>query len=446
MVLRCGTSSIAWDSFCLGIKVLQEELWLVKDELLQRDVARASGASQHTAWSTTSLHLVYRDLSILSQRDEAGEVGLPFWRLIDIANSAECKDHRDKVYGLIGLMDSNIGKELEPNYKIPPREVYTEVSKAFMKTYQTLDPIREGDPWGPTKTPSWVADWMWDGGRLSQARIENRLWGPAWLSGKSIPDSSVYRPYEASLGGTMDISFLDTGLLACTGFITDTIAGLSARGRGFFAWSMASIVQAKEWKSIYGNRDETSKALYRCLVADRVGGGQIPSDRHAVILNLPSTFNKAKLQFEKRGWSWLASQDNYYFRWEEWRKANRNFQMGDWLLNDFFSDIIPADALEHDFTEVYACFDRTCQKRRFIITEKGYMGWAPDNIHGSVRDQTMGGDLIAILLGCSTPVVIRPNGDYFKVIGEAYVQGIMEGEAMDFLKEGKVERRNFTFY
>jgi len=44
MVLRCGTSSIDWNSFCSGIEILQEELWLVKDELLQRDVARAGGA------------------------------------------------------------------------------------------------------------------------------------------------------------------------------------------------------------------------------------------------------------------------------------------------------------------------------------------------------------------------------------------------------------------
>jgi hypothetical protein len=34
MVIRCGTSLIDWNSFCLGIEVLQEELWVVKDALL----------------------------------------------------------------------------------------------------------------------------------------------------------------------------------------------------------------------------------------------------------------------------------------------------------------------------------------------------------------------------------------------------------------------------
>jgi len=396
-------------------------------------------------WSTTSLHLVYRDLSVLSERDEDKDAELPFWQLIDIANSAESSDPRDLVYGLIGLMGDKVGKQLVPNYKLSPREVYTEASKAFIQSYQSLDPIREGNPWGPTKTSSWVADWLWHGARLSQARIENRLWGPAWLSGKREPDSSNYKAYEASLGSTCDFSFLGNGLMECTGFIIDTIAGLSARGRGFFAWSETSIIQGKEWSSIYGDIGDTSKALCRTLLADRVGKGQKPSDRHAVILNLPSTFDIAEPQFLSRSWEWLASQERYYFRWEEWRKANRNFQLGDRRLDDFFNDAIPPEATYRDVTEVYACFDRTSQKRRFMITQKGYMGWAPDNIYGSLRDQTRTGDLITILFGCSTPIVVRPHGKHFQVIGEAYVQGVMDGEAMEILRNGTIEARRFTF-
>jgi Heterokaryon incompatibility protein (HET) len=45
MMLRCGTSSIEWNSLCLGIEILQEELWLVKDDLLRRDIASLGGPS-----------------------------------------------------------------------------------------------------------------------------------------------------------------------------------------------------------------------------------------------------------------------------------------------------------------------------------------------------------------------------------------------------------------
>jgi len=51
------------------------------------------------------------------------------------------------------------------------------------------------------------------------------------------------------------------------------------------------------------------------------------------------------------------------------------------------------------------------------------------------------GDVIAILFGYKAPVVLRPeeNGQ-FSFIGEAYVDGVMDGEAMN---EGKFNTEVF---
>jgi len=80
-----------------------------------------------------------------------------------------------------------------------------------------------------------------------------------------------------------------------------------------------------------------------------------------------------------------------------------------------------------------------------MLTKKGYMGWAPDNVYGEPENQTRIGDLIAVIFGCSTPIVFRPNGGTFQVVGEAYVQGLMDGEALDLLAEGEVKQTRFTF-
>ncbi|KAH8805402.1 heterokaryon incompatibility protein-domain-containing protein [Xylogone sp. PMI_703] len=40
------------------------------------------------------------------------------------------------------------------------------------------------------------------------------------------------------------------------------------------------------------------------------------------------------------------------------------------------------------------------------------------------------GDIICILFGCSVPVVLRSQGHHFEVIGECYVHGMMDGEAL----------------
>jgi hypothetical protein len=66
--------------------------------------------------------------------------------------------------------------------------------------------------------------------------------------------------------------------------------------------------------------------------------------------------------------------------------------------------------------------------RRFLVSgTKRYMGLAP--VTAEI------GDLICVLHGCSVPVLLRHQTDtggssYFQFIGECYVHGIMDGEAV----------------
>lgn len=60
---------------------------------------------------------------------------------------------------------------------------------------------------------------------------------------------------------------------------------------------------------------------------------------------------------------------------------------------------------------------------RFLTTCKGYIGWA--------HPRAEKGDKIYLLQGCSVPAILRkkPDGGYV-IVGDAYVQGIMNGEAI----------------
>jgi hypothetical protein len=55
-------------------------------------------------------------------------------------------------------------------------------------------------------------------------------------------------------------------------------------------------------------------------------------------------------------------------------------------------------------------------------------------------------DLVCVIMGCDVPLILRPVENHFVLIGDCYVEGIMEGEAMDFVKNGKVEMREFCLY
>jgi hypothetical protein len=73
----------------------------------------------------------------------------------------------------------------------------------------------------------------------------------------------------------------------------------------------------------------------------------------------------------------------------------------------------------------------TLNGRRFLITREGYVGWAPRS--------TEKGDKIFVLFGCGTPVILRPYGDTYRLVGECYIHGIMYGKVIDDLEEGKYQ-------
>ncbi|KAH4085891.1 hypothetical protein HBH46_207640 [Parastagonospora nodorum] len=437
--IRCGASTIDWETFCKGIAVLQEHLWLVKDRCLREDVSRNG-----VAWSTLSSHLIYQDLSILHQTPLAENPGLAFGRLLDLAIAAECTDPRDRVYALLGLLPSEVASLVRPDYTISPSAVYTRIAQAFIQAYNSLDLLREGNPWGLSGCPSWAADWTWSG-RGRHSRVERPLWGPAYLFPPLQLANQHFTPFRASGDVGQKASIGDAGFLSCKGFIIDEISGISARELGYFDWDHNSRSSPRNWRSAYGDFASTRDALVRTLVHDRVNAGQRPEARHNALLHLPSTWEEAGPQFIDREWRWLAGQEGYYFRWERFREAIDGFGLGEWRFGEFFDNDIPADADEYDYTEVYACSERSAMRRRFITTKAGYMGWAPDNMYGRAKDQVRVGDLIGIVLGCSTPLVIRPNGDAFQVLGEAYVHCVMDGEAMSGLASDQYKLRELIF-
>lgn len=78
------------------------------------------------------------------------------------------------------------------------------------------------------------------------------------------------------------------------------------------------------------------------------------------------------------------------------------------------------DLSDHAFFD--AAFDHS-GGRSFFITEQGSMGLSPSAA-------TLG-DIVVVILGCTSPLVLRPVGDgKYLVVGEAYYNGYMDGEAL----------------
>lgn len=82
---------------------------------------------------------------------------------------------------------------------------------------------------------------------------------------------------------------------------------------------------------------------------------------------------------------------------------------------------LPSSAIRSDVLDALQC----CADRLFFRTKQGSIGLALSN--------TRVGDIIAIMLGCSTPLALRPSPrgpDHYTVVGECYVHRAQDGNML----------------
>jgi uncharacterized protein YjlB len=74
-----------------------------------------------------------------------------------------------------------------------------------------------------------------------------------------------------------------------------------------------------------------------------------------------------------------------------------------------------------------------CRPRRRCISFTGFLGQVP--LHAQE------GDVVVIPIGSAVPFVLRPHQARYQLVGQAYIHGVMMGEALQFdhLAEEEIE-------
>jgi len=323
-----------------------------------------------------------------------------FLRMADLLPAMrgfDATDPRDKLYALIPT--SLDGAELlDPAYETPVEQVYADAAWAFIREHGNLDilghcfpPHRDGS--STLDLPSWVPDWTAKGtptpffkrGFLKQHEDE-----PEEDSGddRSSTDSSrieVGKLYRAA-GDAAAQARRDTSgrILTCTGFIVDRIQHVSP---GVGKSPNSSVDVAQPWATwldeVVVNRSLRSRmveALPHVLVADCY---------------------RDDIDIGTRGC-----------------KAHPFASSGGQGVTALPEEVIGRNGDGTDFKGPHPSTFR----RRLMLTEKGSLGLTAEHAES--------GDAIAILLGGQLPCVLREVGAHYIFIGEAYVHGIMGGEAL----------------
>ncbi|KAK8121777.1 heterokaryon incompatibility protein-domain-containing protein [Apiospora sp. TS-2023a] len=98
-----------------------------------------------------------------------------------------------------------------------------------------------------------------------------------------------------------------------------------------------------------------------------------------------------------------------------------------------FTLSLAADGLDTDSWK--KAYNNAAMNRRFALTAGGHYALCPHLVEE--------GDIVVVLMGQRTPFILRPRGDDYLLVGECYVHGIMQGQALSMLEKGEKTLRDF---
>ncbi|KAH7411594.1 heterokaryon incompatibility protein-domain-containing protein [Phaeosphaeria sp. MPI-PUGE-AT-0046c] len=283
-------------------------------------------------------------------------------------------------------------------------------------------------------------------------------WAPNWnchsiRDPEPLPDLTDANSCFWASGKHRAIHFVpnsdpDSSILGLRGTIFDTIATIASpwlREGDLFPISRSGVGTLVEWEKLaltehsdcpYETRGGRNNAFWRTHLADYAGTNALPEDDKIYFdawcdrtgwtpkaadverKTLGSVWDLSNLMDEGRALGEMAGHVQEATMDSEAILAYGNAaQIVYRLTKDVFKDM---EYSKKRYKEIRSRINKASINRAMFITAKGYIGLAPWN--------GQKGDSIVVLLGGCTPFLLRPKGNQYNLVGEAYVYGIMGGE------------------
>jgi hypothetical protein len=346
-------------------------------------------------------------------------------------------DQRDKVYSLLALSaecqdPSNIPEALKPDYSISVEHTYQKVGRFLLERSCSLALLtRTRGPWGSLTRmrrlhelpdlPCWCPDWSDFEGHNRGIRTSL-----SWVdhSDSSKPATLGFpKHYMASAKLSLKVhDTSDPSVLRVSGMIVGEIARMVPFNDTLM--SKEQFYQSFSWMIVPPLK----------LALSLVRTEEDITDWAAQFIKATSAE-----QHQVGGRTWEQSFKDGVNYLHNLLVANCDQKLSIIFRNDGGTTI---DLKEHlsaqGDPEVYASLARSfCYNRSFVITSNGQMGIVPSS--------TRVGDTIAIMPGSGVPYVLRYQGPSWVLIGESYIHGLMNGEAIKLHRDGVVQEQIFEF-
>lgn len=292
---------------------------------------------------------------------------------IHFARALQLKDPRDRIYAFVDLAkDSTHQLRIVPNYNDTPSKVYRDFATDYMLTIRDVDLLH------------YVKH---DEGSLKSTSM---TWAPNWSIKEDnfigfVSTSDNYPPLRSRGGCMSEPKLLDGTTLHVQGVVIDSVHFVSKVLQGK---TTTAAVLFELWTLVRRSRSET----------------------HYPKSDLLEAFFDA------------LSMSNYYGDVTEWLQARRRYIAAFQRLyaETQESNTTTWDAEELAMLEssnVHRFVSSTTAGKRFIVTERGCFGLAPD--------VTEKGDSCGIIFGCSSPCLLRKvsRDDRYVYLGPAFILG-----------------------
>ncbi|KUJ23875.1 HET-domain-containing protein [Mollisia scopiformis] len=410
-----------------------------------------------------------KEISLLDQTVKRNAAFLPISQTIMLYRSTEASDPRDKIYAFLGISHGGtvpIPQSLAPNYSLSPRQVYIQWAE-FMISSDThlclLSMVEDHSVRKMDGIPSWVPDFSTECRPVPFRRqsplpfCADRGLGPM-LAAFSEPGVLEVRGYKLNrITATAKSSDLEQGgIKAIAEFLSALPQGMMIKQPNTPLQQGSTTVDVDTympqsrldfyWRTLITDRftKEQHPAPQSCGQAMRISFRRCLSQTAADLIHNSKTGD----EFTQRWQSYM--EDNAAWeslllpgeitplqeRLAEANSAARETQTSQLIVlneDEDFGPNTPTELLangqnlpwEIGLEADYMYRKKVCQKmRKLVIISPGGLGLAPDSV--AIDDE------VWIIAGSQVPFILRPVGENrYKLVGEAYVHGVMHGEAME---------------
>ena len=321
---------------------------------------------------------------------------------LNYGRDLNASDPLDRIYALLGMPAFATVKPFSVNYNLSRAEVYRDLAERcilelpgldILSAVSHIEEIFEG-------FPSWVPQWDQKGSK----NFINICTSFSWkASGETNVSAAIGNP---------------TSILKIDGITFDTV-------------DTYSKIDVSKWFDLANHIMERHPVL-ECWLSQRVNPTVYPTGEafmevYAMVLVVGLSSDHGKTVDERES-----------------------------LLSDFAAYIVQllkvAKQETHQYPEllevagsvmweVYETMaNDTCVHRALFTTKRGYLGLGPELLQP--------GDVVSVLYGGKVPYILRPKDGHYLLVGDAYVHGIMDGEAVQQCRDGdsSIEEKVFEIH